>query len=142
MSPNYRTGGEIDAWCTKCRMVLAHTIVAMVGSKPVRVQCNTCGGVHNYRSGAQPEARPAKAASATTAASRAASTRAARQIISFDELIASKTREPRNYTPKAVFSVDDVIVHPTFGRGFVSAVRSDKIDVTFRTEVKTLVHGK
>lgn len=140
MSPNLRTGGEIDAWCTKCRMLLAHTIVAMVGSKPVRVQCNTCGGVHNYRSGTS-DVRTTKA-SAPTAAAKAASTRATRQVISFDDVMASKTREPRNYSPKAVFSVDDVVVHPTFGRGYVSAVRADKIDVTFRAEVKTLVHGR
>jgi hypothetical protein len=36
-----------------------------------------------------------------------------------------------------------VIEHPTFGVGFVSAVRdAGKIEVTFRTDVKVLVHGK
>jgi len=28
---------------------LAHTIISMVGTKPKRVQCNTCEGEHNYR---------------------------------------------------------------------------------------------
>ena len=32
--------------------------------------------------------------------------------------------------------------HPTFGLGFVSAVRIDKIDVTFRAEPRVLVHGR
>jgi hypothetical protein len=39
--------------------------------------------------------------------------------------------------------VDDVVDHPTFGRGFVSAVRDGgKIEVTFRSDVKLLVHAR
>ena len=30
-------------------MTLAHTILAMVGTKIARVKCNTCGGDHVYR---------------------------------------------------------------------------------------------
>ena len=40
------------------------------------------------------------------------------------------------------FAVDQVIDHPTFGRGWVTAVRPDKVDVTFRSFVKTLVHAR
>ena len=32
-----------------------HTIVAMVGERVVRVQCNTCGGAHNYHAAAGPK---------------------------------------------------------------------------------------
>ena len=42
-------GGEIDAWCTKCRMDLGHRIVALVHGVPKRVVCLTCGSQHNYR---------------------------------------------------------------------------------------------
>jgi len=45
-----KVGGEVDAVCGRCKMTLAHTILAMVGTKPVRVQCNTCGAQHGYRS--------------------------------------------------------------------------------------------
>ena len=41
-------GDIIEARCTKCREILNHRIVAMVEEKVVRVECNTCGGVHNY----------------------------------------------------------------------------------------------
>jgi len=44
----YRTGGEIDTLCTKCAMTLAHTIIAMVGPRVVKVKCNTCGADHAY----------------------------------------------------------------------------------------------
>ena len=35
-------GDNIEARCTRCRTVLNHTIVAMVGEKVVWVECNTC----------------------------------------------------------------------------------------------------
>src|SRR5512139_1260886 len=41
-------GDIIEASCTRCRALLNHTIVAMVGEKVVRVECNTCHGTHNY----------------------------------------------------------------------------------------------
>ena len=42
-------GTDVDAYCTKCKLVLAHTVVTMKGVKPSRVKCNTCTGEHNYR---------------------------------------------------------------------------------------------
>ena len=36
----HRVGGEVDATCTRCKMELAHTILAMVGPKIIRVRCN------------------------------------------------------------------------------------------------------
>ena len=56
-----RVGGEVVAFCTKCRMDLAHTIIAMDGTKPARVQCNTCNGQHNYRGKAEAAAKAPKA---------------------------------------------------------------------------------
>jgi hypothetical protein len=44
-----RAGGEIVSWCTKCKMDLMHRIVALVGDEVKRVECITCGSVHNFR---------------------------------------------------------------------------------------------
>ena len=57
MATATKVGADIDAWCTRCKMNLGHTILAMVGSKPVRVRCNTCQGEHNYRGSAGAEPR-------------------------------------------------------------------------------------
>jgi len=47
---NKPAAGEHTAcYCTKCKMDLGHTIVAMVGDKIIRVKCRTCGSEHNYR---------------------------------------------------------------------------------------------
>ena len=130
-----KVGGEIDTLCTRCELVLAHTVHAVVAGRPVRVECNTCHAVHRYR--AEGGSRPA----AARAGARVERPR--KSVVAFDELIAARTRAPRPYSPKDTFAVDDVLDHPIFGRGFVSAVRDGgKVEITFRADVKLLVHGR
>jgi hypothetical protein len=142
----HKVGGEVDAFCTRCKLTLAHTILAMVGTKIARVRCNTCGGDHTYRSAPGTTDRPS-ASSAARSTSRAASTPRAdkpeKVIISFEEQLAGKdiANAPK-YSPKDTYKVDQVIQHPTFGLGLVTAVRGDKVDITFKSETKTLVHGR
>jgi hypothetical protein len=136
-APMVKVGGEVDAFCTRCQLTLAHTVHAVVSGRPVKVECNTCHVVHRYRGsiGASPGRSGPRA-------ERPARERAA--VAGFDELIASKNQAAaRPYSPKQSFAVDDVVDHPIFGRGFVSAVRdASKIEVTFRSDVKILVHAR
>ncbi len=126
-----KVGGEVDAFCSKCQLLLAHTVIAMVGAVPVKVECNTCRTVHRFRG-------PSTATKSPAARKTRASPEAA-----FDELMATHTGAPRRYAPTELFAKDDVLDHPTFGRGVVSAVKAPgKVEVTFRTGLKTLVHGK
>ncbi len=117
MAQPLRVGGDIDSFCTRCKMVLGHTILAMVGKRPVRVRCNTCGGEHNYRGSSAP-ARKGSWVPASERASRPA-------VTSWER-----------------FEAEDVLEHPVFGIGLVQEVRGDKISVAFKADVKTLVHGK
>ena len=55
MAKPLKAGGEVDSWCTKCRLFLNHRIIAMVGPRPVRVECSTCGSHHNFRAAAPGE---------------------------------------------------------------------------------------
>jgi hypothetical protein len=135
-----KVGGEVDSWCTKCEMNLAHTIHAVVDHKPVKVECNTCHAVHKYRP--PPGAKPVKTVGNRPAAARSMVEK--KKTISFDELLQSRDlASAARYSPKSVYKIDQVIEHPTFGLGFVSAVRdAQKIEVTFRTDVKVLVQGR
>ncbi|HTP52438.1 MAG TPA: hypothetical protein VMK42_17245 [Anaeromyxobacteraceae bacterium] len=126
-----KVGGEVDAFCSRCQLLLGHTVIAMVGAIPVKVECNTCRTVHKYRSAVAKPARPALPRGAGRAA------------ISFDQMLASQAGPPRRYVVSDSFATGDVVDHPSFGRGFVSAQKDPgKVEVTFRTGVKTLVHGK
>ena len=136
-----KVGGEVDSICTKCGMSLAHTIIAMVDGRPVKVECNTCHGVHRFRGDA-----PA-AASSGAATRRPGTVRPAREravTVSFDEVLRGKHLEmAQRYSPRATYQIDQVIEHPTFGLGWVSGIRdATKMEVTFRAEVKVLVQGK
>ncbi len=131
-----KVGGEVDSFCTKCQLVLAHTVHAVMGGRPVKVECNTCHGVHRFKGPAGPRA------AAGVRGERPARERPA--VAAFDELLASrKQASAQVYSPKKSFAVDDVVDHAIFGRGFVSAVRdAGKIEITFRSDVKILIHGR
>lgn len=137
-----KVGGEVDALCTKCQLTLAHTVHAVVAGRPIKVECNTCHVVHRYRGplGASGGRSPA-AARATRAGAPA---REKAVVVPFEDLLAKRngaTAQP--YSPRSTFAVDDVLDHPIFGRGFVSALRDGgKIEVTFRSDVKLLVHAR
>lgn len=143
----HKVGGEVDAFCTRCKLTLAHTILAMVGTKIARVRCNTCNGDHVYRSAPGTTDRPSASSSSRSTTSRASGGAKAdkpeKVVISFEEQLAGKdiANAPK-YSPKDTYKVDQVIQHPTFGLGLVTAVRGDKADIAFKSETKTLVHGR
>lgn len=138
-SKSIRVGGEIDAACNKCELNLAHTILAMVGTKVIRVQCNTCRSQHQYR-GEQPMT---KSVSFGSKPSAARAPRAPTKVIGWEEQLKGKdVSRAKKYSARDTYAIDQVIDHPSFGLGIVTAVRGDKVDVSFKTFEKTLVHGK
>jgi hypothetical protein len=133
----HRVGGEIDATCTRCRMELAHTILAMVGTKVARVRCNTCGSDHVYR-GTQSSSRSAAARTRAATAEKVP-----RTVVAFDaQLAALDVSKAEDYRADHTYAVDQVVRHPTFGLGIVRAVRQDKMDVAFKAAERTLVQGR
>ena len=123
-----RVGGDVDAFCTRCGLLLGHTVIAMVGPRPVKVECNTCHAVHAFHGGGGAP-RPA---------------RERPRPVAFDQLLAARdVAGARRYSPRETYAEGQVLDHPQFGRGFVSALRDGgKAEVTFRGGVKTLVHGR
>ena len=125
-----RTGGTIDSWCGKCKMVLAHTIEAMVGDKPMRVHCNTCHSQHAYKA-SQPK---------TGARSQPGKGRPTRYKTLLE---GSSTQVTKPYSPKDTYQQGDVLKHPNFGVGVTTAVKdATKIEVLFEGGLKLLVHGQ
>jgi hypothetical protein len=139
MATALRVGGDIDAFCTRCKMNLGHTILAMVAGKPVRVRCNTCQGEHNYRGSAAPEPRKGSWEPREVRERKESKP----SVTSWEALLAGKDlSRARKYSVKEKYGPEDVIQHPSFGIGLVQEVRGDKIQVAFKADVKTLVHGK
>ena len=44
-----RLGDIIDDYCVKCKRVMNHAVVSMVGTDPAKVRCRTCYSDHDYR---------------------------------------------------------------------------------------------
>ena len=46
-----RLGDTIDDYCSRCRLLLNHAVVGMVGEEIRKVRCLTCHTEHSYRHG-------------------------------------------------------------------------------------------
>lgn len=139
-------GDNVEAKCTRCRSVLNHTIVAMVGERIVRVQCNTCGGQHNYHP-PQEEKKPAeRSATARSTAPRTSSTgRTRREPVPAGPSEWERSTEgidPATATPYAMdrpFHTGEIVSHPVFGIGIVVTVtKPNKVEILFRDGTKLL----
>ena len=52
-----RLGDVVDDYCSRCRLIMNHGVVGLVGSEIKRVRCNTCLNDHAYRHGKIPRPR-------------------------------------------------------------------------------------
>jgi hypothetical protein len=134
MDENYVAGGYIEAWCTKCKLELGHTIVAMVDNLPKKVKCNTCEGQHNYR------AKPSET-SRTKLKNSTRKTRAKGAI--YEEYISRLTggdlSRARKYNFKGNYQKDEILDHPKFGVGIVlSIIQANKMEILFKDGTKLL----
>ncbi|NOZ70200.1 MAG: hypothetical protein GXP46_13385 [Deferribacteres bacterium] len=138
MFENYSAGDYIEAWCTKCRLELGHTIVAMVDNAPRRVKCNTCNSEHNFRAKPSGKKRTKGTPSIKKTKSR---NRGYRELIS--RLSDSDPSNAKKYSIEGNFEKDEIIYHPTFGLGIVSSVvQADKVEILFRDGPRLLVQNR
>ena len=151
-------GSEIDAWCTKCKMMLGHRIVAMIGKKPVRVECQTCSSVHNYKATApgnnsvSPVVRnrdgtisPVRVANAPAprASSKAAKTTGARTSDWEQRIAGQPVTAFGKYAMTHSYRGGELVHHPKFGDGYVAMVLDRfKVSIIFKDGAKTLAHGQ
>jgi hypothetical protein len=78
-----RLGDMIDDYCSRCRLLTNHSIMAMVNGEPAKTQCRTCFNEHNYRHGKAP--------------AKKTSTRKAQL---FDAVLSSLTGAPPEQSPE------------------------------------------
>lgn len=137
MTHNYSVGGDVTAWCSKCKLELAHTIVALVDELPKKVECNTCNAKHNYR--LKPVAKSAGKTSRTTRKTKSGLSNLEiyeSHVADFDLSRATK------YKMESSFTQDEVIDHPHFGPGIViSVVNNKKIEILFKDGPKLMVQN-
>lgn len=136
----HRPGSNVDSFCTKCKLTLAHTIEAVVDGVIKRVHCNTCKSKHAHRSATTVK-------SATKAVKIASSKKGAAGLArasDFTTLLKGRSAaSARQYSFADRFRAGELLTHGTFGLGVVTADKgADKIEVLFELGPRTLIHGK
>jgi hypothetical protein len=136
-SPTYSVGGEVEAWCGKCKEMREHHIVAIVDGLPKQVICGTCKSRHGYRAEAGGKDAPRRAAVVASAGARKPSAEereeqkraeARRALIKELDAVA----EPRRFDPRGRYKVGEVILHAEHGRGKIENVLKGSMLVRFR----------
>lgn len=160
-----KTGGEIDAYCTKCKLDLGHRVIAMVGDVVKKVECRTCGSHHLYRppkSERQERARmldtkvfggdksksgdgEKKPAARTTSERVKAAEAAERERTSaWEKAIAGQPASVfKPFRITLTFVEGDLVRHSKFGDGVVSKViDKGKVEILFQDGPRTMAHGQ
>lgn len=143
-------GENIDAYCSKCKLMLAHVVMFKVDGAVSKVKCNTCGAEHKYR----PEKPAAKktvvrktsilretAGRKTTAATIKDNkdNNNAQMQWNIKNRNMDRSAPVKDYSIHDQYSTEDIVNHSVFGLGFVERIVSDKsMDVLFCDSVKLM----
>lgn len=133
MQERYLAGDTIVSYCTKCRLNLDHTIIAMTGDAIVKVKCRTCGSSHKFRNPADaPKARTPKAAG-----------RATKSLAEdrWEAALAESKGPTHPYSREAKYRIGDVFDHDRFGKGVVLKLYVNKCDVLFQDQERLMASG-
>ena len=127
---------DVITMCTRCKMELKHVVVAQDMEGFVKtVKCYTCGSEHRYRR-----------AKKTTAANRTVRKTAVKRADTGRDFQARlerlSDRMPVPYLMSESYNIDDVIEHATFGKGVVTNVSFQKMEVLFADGSRVLAMDK
>jgi hypothetical protein len=110
----FGVGERVDKLCAVCGVERGHVVASITKRGQVsRVSCPACGTRSSFKS------------STATSSSRA----------------ETKTGAP--YDPKRTYRTGQILLHPAFGPGEVTAViEPQKIDVLFGDRLRRLIHAR
>ena len=135
-------GDNVESRCTRCLTVLNHTIVAMVGERVVRVECNTCHSVHNHpreKTAAKPAPRTSGMKS-TPVSRKSGKDPGSAEREEWESLRGTMEGKPAQaYDMDGKFRANDLVEHAVFGLGIVLRVAGpNKMEVLFQSGKKLL----
>jgi hypothetical protein len=135
----FKVGGDVEAYCTTCKTMKDHVIVAMLDEKPAKVECAGCHKQHVYRAG-PPGTRSESSRSRRAPAAPVSAPPVAEAL---EAKLAGRDADARAYSPNLRFAVDDIVRHPSFGLGVVvSLPAAQKVEIDFRGGRKLLLHDR
>jgi hypothetical protein len=126
-------------FCKKCDTDRYHTVLAHTNSSSAKIKCEVCGKTSNWK---VPTTAAAKKRVASETAAKSPKARSSHRQ-QWESLLQTNSAAPEeSYNLKKKFEVNTLLNHPKFGKGFVRSAQSDRIEVVFEDEVKTLMHNR
>lgn len=122
--------------CKKCGAERYHTVLAHKSETSAKVKCEICGAQKTFT---LPKPGKAKKVGART---RATTAKKNSHNDEYQSLLSGSATDAVAYTMKGKFEVNQKLQHPKFGVGFIRTVFTDKIEVVFADEVKSLIHNR
>src|SRR3990172_3394552 len=143
MGNDYTVGGYVEGRCTKCKLQLGHTIIAMVNNFPARVKCNTCNSQHNFHDKESGKSRTSPKTSPKSAgSSKKIKTQEANYNDYTSRLAGHDLSTAQKFSLGGNFKKKEIIDHFKFGVGIVlSVIQSNKIEILFKDGLKILVQN-
>ena len=132
MTDRISTGRDIDSYCTKCKLILEHIVVAMTGAVVVKVKCKTCGSTHRFKG---MPAEKTKSPRLKGAVIKSVLTTQAQ----WEAAIRTASGNEQPYDMTGSYHAGDLIVHSIFGKGVVQKTFFKKCTILFRDKERLLV---
>jgi hypothetical protein len=133
---------SFHTFCKKCDADRYHRVLAHTSATSAKIECEICKSKKTYT---LPKAGASVAKKSTTGGAKKVAVRksANSHADEFNALMLNRGAEKGlPFSIKTKFEMDQKIDHPKFGPGFVKTVQTDRIDVMFEDELKTLMHNK
>ena len=129
---------DIVAYCTSCKLDLAHVIVALDGKKVKKVLCKTCNKEHVYKAPKKGKVTAKK--KKTTAKSKKITISPLEEWEKAMEL--SKDAPISVYEQDGTFKEGNKVDHRSFGKGLITKlIHPNKMEVIFEEGTKFMIRG-
>lgn len=125
-------------FCKKCNAERYHRVLAHKTSTSASIECEICKSKKTYSLPKPGVTRKAPSSSAGRTTARRNS-----HADEYNQLMMNRGSEQGlPFSIRTKYELDQKIDHPKFGAGFVKNVLTDRVDVMFQDELKTLMHNK
>ncbi|MEN0057991.1 MAG: hypothetical protein AAGB31_04100 [Bdellovibrio sp.] len=134
---------SIYVFCKKCDADRYHVVLAHTSATSAKIKCEICGSQKAY---SLPKAQTRTGKPLTGAAAKkreqTLSSRRSSHKNEYDMLMSNDKVTTAAYNMKQKFDKNTKLQHPKFGMGFIKDALTDKIEVVFEDEVRTLIHNR
>ncbi len=138
-------GSDIEAYCSKCKLLLNHIILFLEDNTVSKVKCKTCGSEHKYKDPKSPPKKSSLSPNRHREKNVKLDPIFYKRVVTAPAQWGDKKNEMnpkqliKNYRTQDTYQFKDVIQHHTFGLGFVEGIISTtRMDVLFCDTIKRM----